>query len=82
MSNFVSISEAAALLGVSTKTIRRSEKVCRLKSTRTEDKHRRFEVCDLLGNKQAAALTIANKERLLRFGAISYLLYAKYLPQK
>lgn len=59
MSNFVTVSEAAELLGVSTKTIRRWEKEGRIKSVRTEGGHRRFEVRSLLGNKQDASLTVA-----------------------
>jgi len=55
MSDFVTVSEAAELLGVSTKTIRRWEKEGRIKSVRTEGGHRRFEVRDLLGNKGGAA---------------------------
>jgi len=59
MSNLLSISEAAELLGVSTKTIRRWETEGRIKSIRTEGGHRRFTVTDLIGNKQDNSLTVA-----------------------
>ena len=59
MSNLLSVSEAAELLGVSTKTIRRWEGEGRLNSTRTEGGHRRFKVSDLIGNKQDNSLTVA-----------------------
>ncbi|MEM1170870.1 MAG: IS607 family transposase [Cyanobacteria bacterium P01_H01_bin.35] len=59
MSNLLSVSEAAELLGVSTKTIRRWETEGRIKSIRTEGGHRRFTVTDLIGNKQDDSLTIA-----------------------
>ncbi|MGB3510978.1 MAG: IS607 family transposase [Microcoleaceae cyanobacterium] len=59
MSKLLSISEAADLLGVSTKTIRRWETEGRIKSTRTEGGHRRFTVTDLIGNKQDNSLTVA-----------------------
>lgn len=59
MSNLLTVSEAAELLGVSTKTIRRWDVEGRIKSTRTEGGHRRFLVSDLLGNQQHASLTVA-----------------------
>jgi len=59
MSNLLSVTEAAQLLGVSTKTIRRWENDGRLKSIRTQGNHRRFSVSDLLNHKQDASLTIA-----------------------
>ncbi|NEP76127.1 MAG: MerR family DNA-binding transcriptional regulator, partial [Okeania sp. SIO2G4] len=59
MSNLLTISEAAELLGVSTKTIRRWEAEGRLNSSRTEGGHRRFTVSDLIGNKQDNSLTVA-----------------------
>ena len=43
MSNLISISEASKLLGVSTKTLRRWEAVGKIKSYRTEGKHRRYD---------------------------------------
>lgn len=59
MSNLLTVSEAAKLLGVSAKTIRRWENEGRIKSTRTEGGHRRFLVSDLLSSRQDAGLTIA-----------------------
>lgn len=59
MSNLITVSEAANLLGVSTKTIRRWESEGRIKSTRTEGGHRRFLISDLLGSRQDASLTVA-----------------------
>jgi len=59
MSNLLSVTEAAQLLGVSTKTIRRWENEGRIKTTRTQGNHRRFSVSDLLNHKQDASLTIA-----------------------
>jgi len=46
MSNLLSVTAAAQLLGVSTKTIRRWELEGRIKSTRTQGGHRRFTVSD------------------------------------
>lgn len=59
MSNLLTVSQAAELLGVSTKTIRRWETEGRIKSIRTEGGHRRFTVTDLIGNKQDNSLTVA-----------------------
>ena len=59
MSNLIGVKEAAELLGVSTKTIRRWEESGKISSTRTEGGHRRFYVNDLLGNKSDASLTVA-----------------------
>ena len=59
MSNLIGVKEAAELLGVSTKTIRRWEADGKIRSTRTEGGHRRFNVSDLLGNKFDASLTVA-----------------------
>jgi putative resolvase len=59
MSNVIGIKEAAELLGVSTKTIRRWEADGKIRSTRTEGGHRRFSVSELLGNKSDASLTVA-----------------------
>lgn len=59
MSNLLTVSEAAELLGVSTKTIRRWETEGRIKSIRTEGGHRRFTITDLIGNKQDNSLTVA-----------------------
>ena len=62
MSNLIGVKEAAELLGVSTKTIRRWEESGKICSTRTEGGHRRFNVSDLLGNKSDASLTVAYAE--------------------
>ena len=59
MFNLVTVSEAAELLGVSTRTIRRWESEGRIKAIRTEGNHRRFEVSELLGKHQDASLTVA-----------------------
>ncbi|NEO58356.1 MAG: IS607 family transposase [Okeania sp. SIO3B5] len=59
MSNLLTVSEAAKLLGVSTKTIRRWDTEGRIKSIRTEGGHRRFIITDLIGNKQDNSLTVA-----------------------
>lgn len=59
MSSLLSISEAAELLGVSTKTIRRWESDGKIKAVRTEGGHRRFAVADLIGNSQDDSLTVA-----------------------
>ncbi|NEP85091.1 MAG: IS607 family transposase [Okeania sp. SIO3B3] len=59
MSNLLTVSQAAELLGVSTKTIRRWETEGRIKSIRTEGGHRRFAITDLIGNKQDNSLTVA-----------------------
>ena len=59
MSNLIGVKEAAELLGVSTKTIRRWEEEGKIRSIRTPGGHRRFTVSDLLGNKTDASLTLA-----------------------
>lgn len=59
MSNLLTVKEAAELLGVTTKTIRRWEQEGKIRSTRTPGGHRRFEVGGLLGNKTDASLTVA-----------------------
>lgn len=51
---FVKISEAAKIIGVTPKTLRIWEKEGKLKSTRTFGKHRRYKVSEiksLLGDK-------------------------------
>ncbi|NMG21616.1 IS607 family transposase [Brasilonema bromeliae] len=58
MSNIIGVKEAAELLGVSTKTIRRWEAEGKIKSVRTEGGHRRFEISQLLGTKTDGSLTI------------------------
>jgi excisionase family DNA binding protein len=59
MSNLISVKEAAELLGVSTKTIRRWEADGKIKAVRTLGGHRRFDITTLLGNKNDAVLTLA-----------------------
>jgi excisionase family DNA binding protein len=53
------VKEAAELLGVSTKTIRRWEADGKIKAVRTLGGHRRFDITTLLGNKNDAVLTLA-----------------------
>jgi excisionase family DNA binding protein len=50
MSNLITISEASKLLGVSTKTLREWESEKKIQSYRTEGRHRRYDVAQLLGN--------------------------------
>ena len=57
MSNLWTISQAAELLGVSTKTIHRWEAKEQLNSIRTEGGHRYFTVSDLIGNKEDNSLS-------------------------
>ncbi|MGL6337597.1 MAG: IS607 family transposase [Waterburya sp.] len=59
MSNLLTVKEAADLLGVSTKTIRRWEADGKIRSVRTTGNHRRFDVSELLGNKSDSSLTVA-----------------------
>lgn len=54
----LSVSEAAKLLGVSTKTLHRWEAAGKIKSVRTAGGHRRYNVEDLLGHKNDASLTV------------------------
>ncbi|ACK67842.1 DNA binding domain protein, excisionase family [Rippkaea orientalis PCC 8801] len=54
----LSIKEAAELLAVSTKTIRRWEQQGKIKAIRTAGGHRRFNVSELLGTQNSAKLTI------------------------
>ena len=54
----LSISEAAYLLGVSTDTLRRWEKEGKITSTRTEGGHRRYDLTDILKDKEDEGLTI------------------------
>ena len=58
MSNLITISEASNLLGVSTKTLRRWESEGKIQSYRTEGRHRRYDVAQLLGNKNDGSFTI------------------------
>lgn len=59
MSNLITVKEAAELLGVSTKTIRRWSADGKIKAVRTVGGHRRFDITTLLGNKNDAVLTLA-----------------------
>ncbi len=59
MNKLLSIRQAAELLGVSTKTIRRWEQEGKIKATRTIGGHRRFNISELLGSQRDAQLTIA-----------------------
>ncbi len=52
------ISEAAYLLGVSTDTLRRWEKEGKITSSRTEGGHRRYDLTDILKDKEDEGLTI------------------------
>ena len=59
MNKLLSIRQAAELLGVSTKTIRRWEQEGKIKATRTVGGHRRFNITELLGSHRDAQLTVA-----------------------
>ena len=48
MNNLITVKEAANILGVSPKTVRRWENEGRISSLRTVGGHRRFAVTDLL----------------------------------
>ncbi len=54
----LSISEAAYILGVSTDTLRRWEKEGKITSSRTEGGHRRYDLTDILKDKEDAGLTV------------------------
>ncbi len=54
----LSRSEAAYLLGVSTDTLRRWEKEGKIDSTRTKGGHRRYDLTDILKDKEDDGLTI------------------------
>ena len=56
----LSRSEAAYLLGVSTDTLRRWEKEGKITSSRTEGGHRRYDLTDILKDKEDEGLTIRN----------------------
>jgi excisionase family DNA binding protein len=58
MNNLVTVKEAANLLGVSSKTIRRWENEGRITSIRTIGGHRRFSPTDLLSFKEADSLIV------------------------
>ncbi|MDJ0620614.1 MAG: IS607 family transposase [Calothrix sp. MO_192.B10] len=55
----LTIKQAASLLGVTPKTLREWERNGQIKSERTAGGHRRYEVSELLGNKNASTLTVA-----------------------
>ncbi len=54
----LSSSEAAYLLGVSTDTLRRWEKEGKITSSRTEGGHRRYDLTNILRDKEDEGLTI------------------------
>ncbi|HAC65846.1 MAG TPA: IS607 family transposase [Cyanothece sp. UBA12306] len=58
MTNLITIKEAAELLGVSTKTLRRWEQEGKIQATRTVGGHRRFNMNELLGSQNDTKLTI------------------------
>jgi excisionase family DNA binding protein len=74
MSNLLTVKEAADLLGVSTKTIRRWEADGKIRSVRTSGNHRRFDVSELLGNKSERRLN--KSEETSDFAASSSLTVA------
>jgi hypothetical protein len=55
----ITIKEASKLLGVTQKTLRLWEKEGKISSKRTEGGHRRYEISDLIKNKNSNSLTIA-----------------------
>jgi excisionase family DNA binding protein len=55
MSNLLTVKEAADLLGVSTKQVRRWETDGKIKSISTTGNHRSFDISELLGNKKEVA---------------------------
>lgn len=55
----VSINEASKILGVTPKTIRIWEREGKIKSTRTEGNHRRYNISDLIGNRKENSITVA-----------------------
>ncbi|WP_323300484.1 IS607 family transposase [Crocosphaera sp. UHCC 0190] len=59
MKNLLTIQEAAQLLGVSTKTIRRWEKAGKIEAMRTPGGHRRFEANGILPKPSVSSLTVA-----------------------
>ncbi len=58
MNKLLSIRQAAELLGVSTKTIRRWEQEGKIRATRTVGGHRRFNISELLGSHNDGQLTV------------------------
>ncbi|MEA5535751.1 IS607 family transposase [Crocosphaera sp. XPORK-15E] len=59
MKNLLSIQEAAQLLGVSTKTVRRWDKAGKIEAMRTPGGHRRFEANAILPKPRGSSLTVA-----------------------
>ncbi len=59
MSNLLTVKEAAELLGVTPKTIRRWEDEGKITATRTPGGHRRFDVSGLITNRKDDSLTVA-----------------------
>ncbi len=59
MSNLLTVKEAAELLGVTPKTIRRWEEEGKIIATRTPGGHRRFDVAGLIANRKDDSLTVA-----------------------
>ena len=55
----ISINEASKILGVTTKTLRIWEAKGKIKSERTVGNHRRYNLSDLLKNKNDGSLTVA-----------------------
>ncbi|GBF78994.1 IS607 family transposase [Aphanothece sacrum] len=58
MSSFLTIKQAAEILGVSTKTVRRWDQNGKISSIRTPGGHRRFKSNELLNNTTKASATI------------------------
>ena len=72
----LSSSEAAYLLGVSTDTLRRWEKEGKITSSRTEGGHRRYDLTNILRDKEDEGLTILFcSARLTRGQALGSLLW-------
>ena len=58
MSTLIGASQAAELLGVSTRTLLRWEEQGKLQPTRTSGGHRRYDLTELLGTKNNSSLTV------------------------
>ena len=59
MSNLLTVKEAAELMGVTPKTIRRWEEEGKITASRTPGGHRRFDVSQLLGLRKDDSFTVA-----------------------
>lgn len=60
---YLSVGEAAELLGISTDTLRRWEKAGRIQSCRTPTNHRRFELSEIMALlKTAEASTMTDTD--------------------